>query len=333
MNSERQIPRMTLGIFALTFVQTVALFTGRFVATPQLAWTIPILAASALILMLWRLRISPKALASRSQMSLTMSFVGIGISFWFNPGLHPWLPLADASIFERLLASMTFSIPWFVLQVFSALFLSLDPHKKYGRFLLQPSWLIPLTFLWAVGTGLTLTLPPGPLCDEGMVLFFEGGCDWGKSNIYFFAKLAMLSAVNIGLIVAMQHQTIRRRSLIPFFVTAAMLIAWNVGDTRCENYYAHPQGNLAQLVLEMSSFALLGLSWLRPVKDWDVSVKLWAIVTWNLCYVVLFYTLLEWFPHWSWGHTFMLCFAMLFIGVFIQVRFWRRILLQTMRGF
>jgi hypothetical protein len=36
--------------------------------------------------------------------------------------------------------------------------------------------LVLLTVVAAILMGTFLTLPPGPLCDEGMVLFMEGGC-------------------------------------------------------------------------------------------------------------------------------------------------------------
>ena len=63
--------------------------------------------------------------------------------------------------------------------------------------MLQVWVLAPAVFLFTIVSGLLFALPPGPLSDEGMVLFMEGGCDWGKSNVFFFSKLCLLIALNL----------------------------------------------------------------------------------------------------------------------------------------
>ena len=51
--------------------------------------------------------------------------------------------------------------------------------SKADYWLVQFPLLVPLTLVLDLLLGSCFTLPPGPLCDEGMVLFLEGGCDWG----------------------------------------------------------------------------------------------------------------------------------------------------------
>jgi hypothetical protein len=319
MSFERQIPKLTFVIFFLTFVQSVALFVGKFIPLPMVAWFLPAVTIFLTLVMLRRLRVSLRTLVQRRLAPLALLFLLLGMSFWFNPRLADLLPFATLSPAWRMLSSLTLSLPWIALEIALALFLSLDPARKHAEFLLQPRWLIPLTFLWTVATGLLLTLPVGPLSDDGMVLFMEGGCDWGNSNIFFFAKLGILVAINTAMVVAMQHQTIRLRTLPVFFLTAGLLVAFNVSDLECSTYYNHPQGSLGQMVFEMAAFAILGLSWLRPTRDWSLAGKLWALVAWNGAFVGLFYTYLTWFPHWSWAHTFALSFTLIFIAMFIQV--------------
>jgi hypothetical protein len=41
-----------------------------------------------------------------------------------------------------------------------------------------------------------------------MVLFMEGGCDMGESNI-FFSKLGALLAVNVAFVAASRRPTVR----------------------------------------------------------------------------------------------------------------------------
>lgn len=83
-------------------------------------------------------------------------------------------------------------------------------HQRLPR-LLRLQWLALLAFGLAVLGGVLFTLPPGPLCDEGMVLFMEGGCDFGESNIFFYSKLGGLLALNIAFVIGW-----RRGALAPF---------------------------------------------------------------------------------------------------------------------
>src|SRR5512145_2975013 len=67
---------------------------------------------------------------------------------------------------------------------------------------LRLQWIVPGTFLFVTVTGLFIGLPSGPLCDEEMVLFMEGGCDMGHSNVFFFSKLGMLVVLTGALSLA-----------------------------------------------------------------------------------------------------------------------------------
>lgn len=330
MAFERHIPKIMFMIFVLTFFQTVALFVGKFASFPALAWVLPAVTSFLILVLLRRLRIAPRTLVQRGLAPLAVVFLLFGVSFWFNPRLTDLLPYTALSPALRILSSLTLSLPWIALEMATALFIALDPMRKHAAFLLRPGWLLPLTFLWTVVTGLLLTLPVGPLSDDGMVLFMEGGCDWGNSNIFFFAKLGVLVAINAAMVVAMQHQTIPLRHLPVFFLTAGLLVVFNISDPVCATYYSHPQGSLGQMIFEMAAFAILGLSWLRPIRDWSIAKKLWALVAWNAGFIALFYSYLAWFPHWSWAHTFVLSFSMIFIALFIQVRYWRNVLQQAM---
>src|SRR5262245_13610078 len=120
-------------------------------------------------------------------------------------------------------------------------------------------WIVPGTFLFIVVTGLVFALPPGPLCDEGMVLFMEGGCDMGESNIFFFSKLGILTVMTLALVLAWRRRVGGFAPFLPHFLVAAVL-AWTYrSGGRCETYYSHPNGSIGQMVVEMAAFAAVGI--------------------------------------------------------------------------
>ncbi len=169
--------------------------------------------------------------------------------------------------------------------------------------LLRFESIVPFTVLAWVAGGSLLTLPPGPLCDEGMVLFMEGGCDWGVSNIFFFAKASLLLTVNLALIVTWLRPPVSWRGLWVHFALLALLGYLYRSDCRCDSYYAHPNGSLGQMVLEMACFAALGVGLGRATLRSRWLSRLAILVAWNSLHVGLFYLYLGLSPHWTWIHT------------------------------
>jgi hypothetical protein len=84
--------------------------------------------------------------------------------------------------------------------------------------------LAPLTVLIATIGGLFFSLPPGPLCDEGMILFMEGGCDFGRTNEFFWAKLSLLLTLSWALLLAARRGVSDVLAFTPHFLVAAYLV-------------------------------------------------------------------------------------------------------------
>lgn len=169
--------------------------------------------------------------------------------------------------------------------------------------LLRFESIVPFSLVVWVAAGSFLTLPPGPLCDEGMVLFMEGGCDWGESNLFFFAKVSLLLTINLALIAAWFRPPVSWRGLWPHFVLLG-LVGWLYrSGGSCDTYYAHPNGSPGQMVFEMACFAALGVALARVTLDWRWPPRLAVLAGWNGLQVGLFYLYLEVAPHWTWIHT------------------------------
>lgn len=162
--------------------------------------------------------------------------------------------------------------------------------------------LVPFTVAFIVLTGSLFTLPPGPLCDEGMVLFMEGGCDWGDSNIFFFSKLGALVAVNCALLYASRRKAIPLASFVPHLLLLAGL-GWTLRQSGCDTYYSHPNGSLGQMALEIGAFAVLGLAVLPWIRGRGSAAVATAALLWNGFNIAAFYTWLAVEPHWTWAHT------------------------------
>jgi hypothetical protein len=136
-----------------------------------------------------------------------------------------------------------------------------------------------------------------------MILFMEGGCDFGPSNIFFFSKLGLLVSLNVAFVIAWLEGISGFLGFVPHFTVASglALVSWSGG--RCDSYYDHPNGSIGQMVLELTAFAILGIIVLirwQKGKRWHLAL---ALVGWNLVHVSCFYAWLALFPHWTWAHT------------------------------
>lgn len=138
-------------------------------------------------------------------------------------------------------------------------------HRELPR-LLGVWVVVPATVALVVVGGLGLTLHPGPLCDEGMVLFMEGGCDWGVSNEFFFSKLGLLLAMNLVFIVSWVRGVQGARGFLPHFIVLALLTLANYSDEYCRHYYSHPNGSIGQMTTEAIAFGLLGVTILSCIR-------------------------------------------------------------------
>ena len=176
--------------------------------------------------------------------------------------------------------------------------------------------LVSFTILVFVAGGGFLTLPPGPLCDEGMVLFMEGGCDYGESNIFFFAKVSLLGTANLALFVAWKRSPDSWSGFLPHLALLG-LMAWVYrSGGHCDTYYSHPNGSIGQMTLEMACFAILGVALGRALAAARWRWRAAAAVAWNALHVGAFYLFLKVAAHWTWQHTgqlggFMVAIALL----------------------
>jgi len=171
--------------------------------------------------------------------------------------------------------------------------------------------LVPATLMLVVVLGFGATLPPGPLCDEGMILFMEGGCDWGLSNIFFYSKLGLLLALNFAFAACLWRRPVRFRGFVPHL--AILLIqTWVMRSGEyCDTYYSHPNGSMGQMTLEIAAFAVLGISILWRWAFLAGVLGGAAAVLWNGSYWGAFYAFLAVTPHWTWAHTFLVCAVLL----------------------
>lgn len=185
--------------------------------------------------------------------------------------------------------------------------------------------LAPATLVIVIFLGVTFTIPPGPLCDEGMILFMEGGCDYGDSNIFFFSKLGTMIALNLAFIVAWRAaragRAVEPPAFLPHFIAAALLAWLNRSGGHCDTYYAHPNGSIGQMVVELAAYAFLGLA---IVRAWAAGGSAWrlplALAGWTLAYVLAFYAALAVTFHWTWLHTLLVTGLLLLAGLVVGRR-------------
>jgi hypothetical protein len=160
-----------------------------------------------------------------------------------------------------------------------------------------------IVFMSLVFLGQSFAFPPGPLCDDGMVLFMEGGCDWGESNIFFMSKVALLISINWCAVWCLRHRISRKTTFAMHFLLVAILGSFWWTDTSCDQFYGHPQGNLGQLTVEMLSLAALMLLMLPRFFSLSWSGQLLALLVINVWHVLSFYISLLAVNHASWWHT------------------------------
>jgi len=179
--------------------------------------------------------------------------------------------------------------------------------------------LVPATMALVAIAGLLFTLPPGPLCDDGMVLFLEGGCDWGLSNLFFFSKLGALVAVNFAFFWAWKRRVRRLWPFAPHVLLLLLLAVVYRAGGRCDTFYDHPNGSFGQMAFELAAFAALGLALLPALRGrgWGAFLTVW--IGWNALHGGLFYVWLEAAPHWTWLHSTLLGGSLLLPAVALSV--------------
>lgn len=187
-------------------------------------------------------------------------------------------------------------------------------HQGLPMFL-RVQWLVPGTVLLVAFLGLAFALPPGPLCDEGMILFMEGGCDWGQSNVFFYSKVGTMAALGGGFIVAWRARVKSLLAFVPHFCVASWLAWATRSGGRCDTYYSHPNGSEGQMVVELAAFAFLGMAILKIWSGASSPIMALAILGWTTTYVGVFYAGLLVVPHWTWTHTFLVGGTMILIGI------------------
>ncbi len=177
-----------------------------------------------------------------------------------------------------------------------------EEHRKLPCSL--RAWiLIPGIAAFVIFTGLTFTLPPGPLCDEGMVLFMEGGCDWGESNVFFFSKLGLLIGINFAFIVAWFSGVKSIRAFLPHLIVLGALTVLLFSDPGCDAYYGHPNGSIGQMTLEAAGFSATGIALLRRFQTHSRLLLVPLMLAWNGLHIAVFYIGLTFTHHWTWLHT------------------------------
>lgn len=177
-------------------------------------------------------------------------------------------------------------------------------------------------FTVAVLLGLFLPLEPGPLCDEGMILFMEGGCDWGETNLFFMPKLALLNTtIFVGVAVG-GIPKLDRRGLIPHLVALVFLATLpGVSDGgNCDTYYGHPNGNFAQMLIEQAALGALVLASAPLLWNRRMPVQFLTVIAVMLAAVGIFYAWLTVTPHWTWLHTVLVSVSWLGCAALLELR-------------
>lgn len=174
----------------------------------------------------------------------------------------------------------------------------------------------------AIFLGIVFPLPPGPLCDEGMLLFMEGGCDWGGSNLFFMAKVALMITTLVVGVAAGRLPTLDRAGFLPHLfalITIALLPGMSDGGV-CETYYGHPNGNFAQMLIEQAALGGLVLAVVPLFSRRGLPQRILSVAGVMLISVAVFYGWLQLTPHWTWLHTLLVAGSLLVVAAALEFR-------------
>ena len=163
--------------------------------------------------------------------------------------------------------------------------------------------LVPGTLVLTAALGLRFPLPSGPLCDGAMIAFMEGGCDWGRTNEFFFAKVGLLVATNFAFVVCLRRPSTTLIGFVPHLLVLLWFTAVEANDHSCDGYYENPRLNMGQLGFELIGFSLLGIALLRYLRGRPSRSGWIALTAWNVFYVTSFYGWALVVPYWSWEHV------------------------------
>lgn len=147
------------------------------------------------------------------------------------------------------------------------------------------------------------------MCDEGMVLFMEGGCDWGNSNIFFFSKLSLLVAVNAAFVITWYLARVSPVAFVPHLVLLVTVAAVFDTDLGCSDYYSHPNGSTGQMMVEAAAFIVLGLAFTLHRNRRSLTLAV-GVLVWNGVHLLVFYAGLTFTHHWTWLHTWWIAAAL-----------------------
>jgi hypothetical protein len=136
-----------------------------------------------------------------------------------------------------------------------------------------------------------------------MIRFLEGGCDWGRTNLYFFAKVGLLAAINVAFLLSIAQRPVRLSAFLPHLVLLLAFALSESSDDSCDHYYAHPRLNMGQMGFEMCAFAILGMALVRVLRTTSVGTSLLVLILWNSLHVLTFYGWAMVWPYWSWIHV------------------------------
>lgn len=178
----------------------------------------------------------------------------------------------------------------------------LRAHQRLPRFI-RIQYLVPATAVLVAVLGFGFTLPSGPLCDEGMVLFMEGGCDYGESNVFFHSKLGVMLALTAAFAIAWRGRVQGFSGFVPHLAVAGVLALANRSGGGCDTYYSHPNGSIGQMVVEVAAWAILGIAALGRWSGGSGRALVGVTLVWWMAYVASFYAWLLGFSHWTWAHT------------------------------
>lgn len=163
--------------------------------------------------------------------------------------------------------------------------------------------LLPATFGAVFLAGKYWTLPPGPLCDEGMLLFLEGGCDWGRTNVFFWSRVGLLSAVTVALVAVLAARRAAPLAFVPHVAAVLLFAVADFDHGSCDTYYDHPNGCMAQSTVEILGWSVLGLVLASRFRGASRARQAAVVVAWWAAYLATFHGALAWASHWTWRHS------------------------------